>query len=78
MTVGVLNPTSIRRPALMVRGTAGVSDPPTQAELDALLGEAALREGFIGAVDDTSASGKAYICVATGGNWRGIVMELGV
>ena len=49
-----------------------VSDPPTDAELDAAFGDpTVVGDGFIGILDDNDAGTDVYICFTTGvaGEW---------
>lgn len=49
---------------------ADVSNPPTDAQLDAAFGTpAALGNGFVGIVDDNDADTDSYICWTTAGAW---------
>lgn len=47
-----------------------VSNPPTDAELDAGFGTpAAVGEGFLGLVDDNNAATNVWLCASVGGAW---------
>jgi hypothetical protein len=50
--------------------STNVSNPPTDAELDAIFGTPATRyPGFIAVVDDAGAGLNVYLVVTNGSNW---------
>jgi hypothetical protein len=54
----------------LVKSTANVSDPPTDAELDATFGApATVGSGFMGFVDDAGVGSKVWLCITEGTNW---------
>lgn len=54
----------------MPTSDANVSDPPTDAELDAAFGTpAAVGDGYIAFVDDNGTSAKVWLVTSDGGAW---------
>ena len=49
---------------------ADVSDPPTDAEIDAIFGTpSTVDKNFIGIIDDNGADTKVWLCISTGTSW---------
>ena len=58
--------------------SSNVSNPPTDAELDALFGQpATLGSGYLAVVTDTN-SANGYICISDGTNWWKIIISKAV
>ena len=58
--------------------SSDVSNPPTDAELDALFGQpATLGSGYLAVVTDTN-SANGYICISDGTNWWKIIISKAV
>jgi hypothetical protein len=54
----------------LIVSTADVSNPPTDAELDATFGTAAeVGAGFIRLIDDNAAGADFYLVASDGSNW---------
>ena len=61
------------------QSTANVSDPPTDAQLDAIFGTPAnLGDGFLGVIDDMGAHIDFWLVATINGAWTYVQMTLAV